>query len=233
VDTIRLLVVSDVHSNITALETVLDDAGDFDHLICVGDIVGYGPDPGECVEKLRGLGAKSVTGNHDLGVVTEGPPFQFNVNAAAAVNINRRLLTPGQLGWLRRLPKTLKFKIEGVNVSVFHGSPSQPVREYIFPSEARLRASEFLEATGVDLLILGHTHIPFVHRFSGRFLTNPGAVGQPRDGDPRASYLTIDLTDGEITAKNHRVEYDIFVTEERMKAKGLPAGLYRRLHIGR
>lgn len=231
---IKILVLSDIHSNFIALEAVLKDAESYDAVICAGDIVGYGPDPGDSVERLKELNPKAVLGNHDVGVTTgHGPVSNFNVYAATAVNINRRLLNQAQLKWLGRLPETLKLDLMGVKVSVFHGSPYHPIWEYIFPQEAKLRAREFLEAAKSDLLILGHTHVPFIHRLDKRILANPGSVGQPRDGDPRASYMTIEIEDEEIETFNHRVRYDIQETEERMRAKGLPEVLYKRLYIGR
>jgi putative phosphoesterase len=229
----RLLVVSDVHSNLAALGRVIEDAGGFDVLVCAGDIVGYGPDPGDCVERLKELDVRSVSGNHDLGVtVGERPTSHFNVHAAAAVEINRRLLNPAQLRWLERLPKGLNLEIGGVKVSVFHGSPDRPIWEYVFPSEAELRADEFFEATGADLLILGHTHVPFVHRFNDRVLMNPGSVGQPRDGNPKASYMLVDVVDGGIEVSHRRVEYDIEAVASRMRRLGLPEMLVVRLFHG-
>lgn len=229
----RLLVLSDVHSNLTALERVLDDAGSFDVLVCAGDIVGYGPDPGDCVERLRGLDVRSVSGNHDLSVTAgERPISHFNVYAAAAVEINRRLLNHAQLRWLEGLPKGLEFDIEGKKVSVFHGSPDRPIWEYVFPSEAELRAGEFFEATGAYLLILGHTHVPFVHRLDGRVLMNPGSVGQPRDGNPKASYMLVDVADGGIEVTYRRVEYDIDSVASRITRLGIPEVLAVRLFSG-
>jgi predicted phosphodiesterase len=233
VDPTRLLVVSDVHSNLTALERIIDDAGRFDAVICAGDIVGYGPDPGDCVETLKGLEVRSASGNHDVGVTTgEGPTSHFNVHAAEAVNINRRLLNQAQLRWLERLPRGLDLDIGGVKASVFHGSPDRPIWEYVFPSEAQLRAGEFFEATGADLLILGHTHVPFVHRLDGRVLLNPGSVGQPRDGDPRASYMLVDVADGGIEVAYRRVEYDIDSVASRITRLGIPEILAVRLFSG-
>ncbi|MCW3978967.1 MAG: metallophosphatase family protein [Candidatus Bathyarchaeota archaeon] len=232
-DPLRLLVVSDVHSNLTALERVLEDAGRFDAAICAGDTVGYGPDPGDCLERLKGLEVRSVSGNHDVGVTTgERTISHFNVHAAAAVNINRSLLNQAQLRWLERLPKGLDLDIEGIKVSVFHGSPDRPIWEYVFPSEAELRAGEFFEATGADLLILGHTHVPFVHRLDGRVLMNPGSVGQPRDGDPRASYMLVDVAGGGIEVTYRRVEYDIESVASRITRLGIPEILAVRLFSG-
>jgi putative phosphoesterase len=233
VDSTRLLIVSDIHSNLTALERVIEDVGGFDAAICAGDTVGYGPEPGECVETLKKMDVRAVSGNHDVGVVTGEGTTHFNVHAAAAVDVNRRLLDQAQLIWLGRLRKSLEMNIEGVNVSVFHGSPSHPIWEYVYPSEAMLRAAEFFEATGADLLILGHTHVPFVHRFNGRALVNPGSVGQPRDGNPRASYTLVDLNEGSFEISHRRVEYDIDETVSKMHGLRLPTSLANRLYLGR
>ena len=230
----RLLVVSDIHSNLEALETVIEEAGDFDLMICAGDIVGYGPDPGECVETLRRLKVRSVSGNHDVGVTTaEEPPSHFNVNAAKAVSINRSLINQGQLHWLGKLPKSLNLDIMGANVSVFHGSPSRPTWEYVFPSEAEARAMEFFETTGADILILGHTHVPHIHRSEIGLFLNPGSVGQPRDGDPRASYMLVDVEERGMEVQHCRTEYDIDRVMARMKRFGLPEPLATRLKLGR
>jgi putative phosphoesterase len=230
----RLLVVSDIHSNLAALKKVLEDAGDFDAAICGGDVVGYGPDPGACVETLTKMESWSVSGNHDVGVIMgESITSHFNVHAAAAVDINRRLLNRTQLRWLGRLRKSLEINIEGVKLAVFHGGPSRPIWEYVFPSEAMQRATEFLETTGADLLILGHTHVPFIHRLNGRVLMNPGSVGQPRDGDPRTSYTLVDTTEGSFEISHRRVEYDIDETASKMRKLRLPESLASRLYIGR
>jgi putative phosphoesterase len=230
--TVRLLVLSDIHGNITALRRVLKDAGKFDAAVCAGDIVGYGPEPCECVKAVSEMERGCVAGNHDIAVVT-GDTSKMNVYAGEAVNINRRLLKPFQIKYLKRLPQHLFYRIEDVNVHVYHGSPSYPTYEYIFPLEAQLRADEFFRATGADLIILGHTHIPFVVELEGRTLLNPGSVGQPRDGDPRSSYALVDVIGNKIEVKNRRVKYDIGEVASRMRLFNLPEALVIRLYYGR
>jgi putative phosphoesterase len=231
VETLRLLVVSDIHSNLTALEKVLEDAGGFDELICAGDIVGYGPDPSICIETVKKLGTMCVSGNHDFAAST-GDSSNLNAYAAEAIAINRRLMNPGQAAWLGGLPRRLTLDREGIAVAAVHGSPSCPLMEYVYPSEARMRAEEFFEATGAGLLIMGHTHVPFIHRSGARVLLNPGSVGQPRDGDPRASYMLVDLDDGGMEVKHRRVEYDIEVVATRIRRLGIPEMLAARLFQG-
>jgi len=229
---LRLLAVSDIHSNLPALQRVLEDAGRFDAAICAGDIVGYGPDPAECVETAAGQGFRCVAGNHDAAAVT-GDTSRFNPYAAEAIAINRRLLDGDGMAWLSRLPTCLTVTIEGVKIAVFHGSPHEPLNEYVFPTEAAFRAAEFLDLTGADLLILGHTHVPYVYGSGPRMVVNPGSVGQPRDGNPLASYMMIDLKDGEVTVDHRRVEYDVGEVASRMRRLGLPEMLAVRLFHGR
>lgn len=227
----RVLVISDVHCNLIALERVLEDAGSFDDAICAGDIVGYGPDPVECVEMIAKRGFKCVAGNHDLAAIT-GDKSHLNAYAAAAISIQRSLLKPRQSMWLGRLPSSISLDMGGLRMVVYHGSPSDPYWEYILPMEALYRAEEFFEATGADFLILGHTHIPFIHRFEGRVFLNPGSVGQPRDGDPRASYMLVDVDDDAVDVTHNRVEYDIEEVASRILRRGIPEFLAARLFSG-
>ena len=231
-DPTRLIVVSDIHSNHTALKQVLEDAGDFDAAICAGDIIGYGPEPRECIDTLKLHDFKCVKGNHDQAAVT-ADTTRLNPLAAEALTINRSLLEPKHMSWLGRLGANLTYDHANVKISVFHGSPQFPTDEYVYPSEAQRRAEEFLGATGADLLVLGHTHIPFVHLLEGRALMNPGSVGQPRDGDPRASYAIVDITEGGVEVSHRRVEYGIDETASRMRELRLPASLADRLYVGR
>jgi len=232
VDTLRLLVVSDVHSNLQALRRVLEDAGLFDLAICAGDIVGYGPDPIKCVKTFVERGFRCIAGNHDAAVVT-GDVLGFNPYAAEAISINRLLLDDERRMWLGRLPVRLMLNIEGVKVVVFHGSPRDPLNEYVFPMEASHLAAEFLDVTGADLLILGHTHVPYVQRSGLGMIVNPGSVGQPRDLDPRASYMIIEVEEGEVSIDQRRVEYDVDEVASRMRKQGLPDVLATRLYYGR
>lgn len=228
---LRLLVVSDIHSNLPALERVLEDADGFDGAICAGDVVGYGPDPGKCVKSLSGRNVMCVTGNHDQAAVT-GDSSNLNEYAAEAIRINRRLLINSHVEWLRSLQSSLSLEVEGVRISVFHGSPYQPLVDYIYPEEARQMAGGFFDDTGSDLLILGHTHVPYIYRFHEHVLLNPGSVGQPRDGDPRSSYMLVDVAEGKIDVSHERVSYDIVEVASRMRQLGLPEMLSIRLFNG-
>jgi len=238
---LRLLVVSDIHSNHTALRAVLDDAAPWDRCICAGDTVGYGPDPNECIDALRDNGFKAIMGNHDHEVITgdasspEGAPgnFRFNPRAARAIEINRGLLIPDSRAYLERLPTSLSLRVDGVNIAVYHGSPRAPLSEYVMPEEAKMRAAQLIAESNCHLLVLGHTHKPYAIEHGDTLLLNPGSIGQPRDGDPRASYALVEIAEGKISLLIHRVKYDIERTQEKMKRRGLPRTLATRLGRGR
>jgi putative phosphoesterase len=229
---LKILVISDVHGNFTALNAVLRDAGKIDRALCAGDIVGYGPDPNECVEVLSAKKVNSIAGNHDVALVT-GNVSGMNVLAARAVEVNRQHIGFYSKLWLESLSIELNKRFEGISIAVYHGSPSDPLNEYVFPGEALKKFDRFFDKTKADILILGHTHVPFVNRMNSKILLNPGSVGQPRDGDPRSSYIIIEINEKDISISPKRVEYDIEEVRTRMKSKGLPGFLSERLFLGR
>ena len=240
-DPLRLLVVSDIHSNHAALQAVLDDTTSWDRCICAGDTVGYGPDPNECIGALRDNRFRSIMGNHDHEVIKgntsplERTPanFRFNPRAASAIEINRGLLTPHARAYLQGLPNSLRLKIGNVNIAAYHGSPRAPLSEYVMPEEAEMRAAQLIAESDCNLLVLGHTHKPYTIEHGDSLLLNPGSVGQPRDGDPRACYATVEIAEGRINPRIHRVKYSIERTQEKMKRLGLPESLSSRLRLGR
>ncbi len=224
-----MLVISDVHSNLSALEAVFDDVGHWDAGICAGDVVGYGPYPQECIDQIFFKCFSTVTGNHDRAVATLETDW-FNDDAQEAIRINRGMLTEASLKWLSSLPTGKSHEIDGVNVLVYHGSPTQPLTSYIFQTEAETHAEDYLRQTGADVLILGHTHIPYTVQRDEHLILNPGSVGQPRDGDPRASYLILDTES--LKVEHRRVKYNIDATAEAIDAAGLPHRFATRLYRG-
>ncbi|MEM2127809.1 MAG: metallophosphoesterase family protein, partial [Candidatus Bathyarchaeia archaeon] len=173
----------------------------------------------------------SVMGNHDYAIVT-GDTSGFNPYAAEAVRINRRLLKTDEVRRLGSLPMGLNLEIDGVRIQVYHGSPSDPVNEYVFPEEAEAVAEDYLEALDAGLLILGHTHIPYLIETENGFLINPGSVGQPRDGDPRASYMLLEIEGSSVKVDHRRVDYDVDLVASKMRRMGLPEVLAARLYEG-
>ena len=242
----RALIAADIHSNLEAFQSVLDDAeenGGFDQVWSLGDLVGYGPDPGECIDLIRRHDSRTVAGNHDLASVGKLSLEAFNAYAASANKWTTTQLTEEQAEFLRQLP----LKLELDDFTMVHGSPRDPVWEYVVSPAAA--SASFLHFDTLYCLV-GHSHIPFLCRpeedgavfvefpldtpvtlDSERMIINPGGVGQPRDGDPRASYAIFDSDRGVVF--HHRVEYDISKTQEKMTERGLPRYLIDRLPRGR
>ena len=198
----RYLVLSDIHSNLAAFEAVVTDAGQFDVVWCLGDVIGYGPQPNECVERLRALPHICVAGNHDLAAIDELDISAFNADALRACLWTRKKLVPTTWEFIQALPERL---VEG-DFTLVHGSPRYPVWEYISNHSVALANFSHFDTT---YCLVGHTHVPAIYRLGEPptfcdsltlpenepvplgeecLLINPGAVGQPRDGDPRASY---------------------------------------------
>ena len=241
----KALIVSDIHSNLEALGSVIADAarnGGFDEVWSLGDLVGYGPDPAACIELLQQHDARCVAGNHDLAVSGRLGLEWFNEYAAEAARWTIGQLADTDVEYLQGLP----LRMEMYGFTAVHGSPRDPVWEYVVNSAAALAAFENIDT---PRCLVGHSHVPFVCRLEdgapafrlptgdpaelgdGRAVVNPGSVGQPRDGDPRASYAVYDSDMGTIT--HRRVEYDIPTTQRKMRERGLPEYLAERLSHGR
>ena len=220
----RFGVISDIHGNLPALEAVCESMPSVDGYLCPGDVVGYNPWPAACVDRVRELSAVTVRGNHDRAVAFDGGRG-FNAMAKAGVAYAREQLGEANMEWLRSLP-TEQFVDDG-RVQVVHGHPDDPDR-YTYPRE--FTASMLGE--GVDVLLLGHTHVQGVQRFDDGIVCNPGSVGQPRDGDPKAAFAVLDL-DGEPTVDTHRVAYDVDRVIEAVGEAGLPKRIGTRLRSGK
>ena len=215
-------VISDVHGNTVALDAVFADMPAVDALACAGDVVGYNPWHAECVAAVRERSIPTVSGNHDRAVASE-TRFAFNSMAGAGVAHARETLTEDQIEWLRSLPTTRR-EFNG-RVRIVHGHPENPDR-YTYTGEF---SPDLLGEE--DALVLGHTHVQGHERFDEGVVMNPGSVGQPRDGDPRAAYAVLDLDD--LTVTEHRVEYDIDRVREAVAEADLPARIGDRLAEGR
>ena len=232
---VQLAFVSDVHSNIHALEAVLDHArGEgAEQVLCAGDIVGYNARPNECIALLRKQNVSAVMGNHDWAA-TDGETEGFNPYAVAGVEHSRRALSEENKRWLLGLPRGLDVEMGGARVAVFHGSPRDPLFEYVFPTVDGKVLKELAKAAGnPQVVALGHTHLPMrlsAKADKGPLFVNPGSVGQPRDGDPRSSYLLLDTQ--RLTTAFHRVPYDVEAAAADVRAAGLPEFLWQRLLKG-
>ncbi|WP_435359938.1 metallophosphoesterase family protein [Haloarchaeobius sp. DFWS5] len=215
-------VISDIHGNSVALDAVLADMPPVDGLLCAGDVVGYGPDPAACVETLMERDVPTVMGNHDRAVARD-TDFAFNELAQAGISYTREHLRDRHISWLGHLPDERR-ECDGY-VKLVHGHPDDPDR-YTRPHEF---APNLLR--GEAVLILGHTHVQHTEKFDEGIVMNPGSVGQPRDGDPRAAYSVLDMDAGEV--EECRVEYDIESVQAAIRDAGLPERLATRLEDGR
>ena len=238
----RVAVLSDIHSNLIALDAVLAHAGSFDAVWHLGDIVGYGPEPDAVVARLVEVDAMGVRGNHDAAALGGPEIAWFNSDARAAAEWTRDTIAPTTRAWLEAQP--LRREVD--TMTLVHGSPRDPLREYIASlGSAVANLAELTTTYGLH----GHTHVPIAFIDDGAdldvlepddgttivlderpTLLNPGSVGQPRDGDPRAAYLILD-TDA-LTVTWHRVGYDIATVQAAIRAAGLPRRLADRLAIG-
>jgi len=215
--------IADIHSNLPALSAVLERM-DVDRILCAGDLVGYYPYPNEVIETVKRHKIVSIRGNHDVAVVT-GDTSWFNPLAASAVEWTRDSISPEGMEFLRTLPEQITFE----DVAIFHGSPSDP-DEYVYPMTSPARLRGFLDQVGRKILVLGHTHVQWCLELDEGKIVNPGAVGQPRDGDPRAAYATFDTDSEELTM--HRIEYDVEEVASKTMSVGLSPYLAQRLFTG-
>jgi len=242
----RTLLIADVHGNLEALEAALSarpDGGDSE-LLCLGDMVGYGPDPGPCLQRLVRENARMILGNHDAAVLGRVPLDWFNPVARAAAEWTRNQLDPDQIDLLRGLGDTVATsRVTGV-----HGAPNDPLMEYLMNPR---QAAEAARGIDTPLLGVGHTHRPAWFQPGGggyrarslawgetyemstsgpAAVVNPGSVGQPRDGDPRGCFL--EVIHDPPTLRWHRVSYDVQTTQKKIREAGLPPFLAQRLQRG-
>ena len=242
----RVAILSDVHANAPALEAVLADITGCDAIWNLGDTVGYGPEPGRCMDLLAAVEPQvTLVGNHDLACIGQLDVSQFNLVAQIATRWTAGQLSDEQRQRLAGSPRTV---IAG-DATLAHGSPRSPIWEYVISGTV---ATENMTAFATQLCFVGHTHVAAVASRTGesgrvrfrrtasgavidvahdRAIINPGSVGQPRDGDPRAAYLIYDID--RATVEMRRVDYPVAVTRRAIVAAGLPEALGDRLALGR
>lgn len=240
----RILIISDIHANLTALETVLKDAGSVEAIWCLGDLVGYGPDPNECIARVREQpNLICMLGNHDAAVLRQIDIDTFNLEARLAIYWTQKTLTQESITFLQKLPETKIWD----HVVLAHGSPRQPVWEYLLDTRTATLNFDYFET---PYCFVGHSHLPVMYHLpdesriarlfvpeaslqltmAPRAIFNPGSVGQPRDRDPRAAYAIYD-PDQNIW-EYRRVTYDIAAVQARMFAVDLPERHIQRLSAG-
>jgi diadenosine tetraphosphatase ApaH/serine/threonine PP2A family protein phosphatase len=242
----RILILSDIHSNIVALETVLSAARSFDTVWNLGDTIGYGPRPNECVATIRTVASVMLAGNHDLACLRLLDLSDFNPDARAANVWNGDQLTDDHRILLEELEP-----IQPIDERFLaaHGSPREPIWEYLL---TRYQAFDNFRRFNHQVCLIGHSHVPLIFQLTPegrcegpsspddgaalmlkpgfRYIINPGSVGQPRNQDPRAAFAVFDTSTDTITF--HRVQYDVGRTQRQMHEAQLPAALITRLEYG-
>jgi diadenosine tetraphosphatase ApaH/serine/threonine PP2A family protein phosphatase len=242
----RYAIIADIHANLAAFAAVLHDIelkGGVDEIWCLGDIVGYGPDPCQCIELLRRYKHVCVAGNHDWASTGKVDTSYFNPLAATACKWTGQQLSQDDIEYLNNLPLT----IEKGDFLLVHGSPMEPIWEYVTSIGV---ATRNFACFNLPYCLVGHSHEPVIFREEHsscvfvpfkpdigivlgerRMIINPGGVGQPRDGDSRAAYAIYESESRVI--RLHRIPYDISATQDRMMQAGLPIHLITRLNVGR
>ena len=240
----KILIISDIHANLTALETVLAEAGSVDATWCLGDLVGYGPDPEQCVSRIRQLpNLVCVIGNHDAALLNLIDTAAFNPEARQALHWTMDKLSKDSLDFLRSLSSRQDMEL----VTLAHASPRQPIWEYLLDTRTATTNFNYFDT---PYCLVGHTHLPVLYylpdesqmaslvipenntqlTLAPRSIVNPGSVGQPRDRDRRAAYGILDTE--EYVFHFRRVEYDIASVQDRMRTANLLARHIMRLEVG-
>jgi len=241
----RIGIISDIHSNLEALTAVLEYARtkDIDEYVCLGDIVGYGANPNECIDLVRSLTDKVIAGNHDFGVTKMTDISYFNEAAITAIVWTRKILSKMKFEYLKTLPLTYEYQ----NILFVHSTPSSPEKwYYVLSMDDALREFALFNK---PLCFIGHSHQPTVFTINSlneigcsindsiilndekRYIVNAGSVGQPRDGNPKSAFLIYDTEERNITFS--RIAYDVQKAQKKILLAGLPNFLAERLGIGR
>lgn len=234
-----LAFISDIHANLEALEAVMNDIEKrkVDRVYCLGDLVGYGPDPELVVRKL--INIPTVAGNYDDGVGYKKTSCGCQYGSTRETEVGDISLkwtiqnTSEEVkSYLRTLKHRMEFEVEGVNFLLVHGSPLNELLEYVTPKTDQERLRKIVESTRADVIINGHTHLPMVKSINGKLIMNAGSVGRPKDNDPRSCYLLVEVTKGVIWYEFIRVAYDVKKTCEKIAKMRLPAELAVVLALG-
>ncbi|MBA4149903.1 MAG: metallophosphoesterase family protein [Verrucomicrobia bacterium] len=239
----KYAIIADIHGNLEAFQTVLDDIKEQNctHIACLGDVVGYGANPKECLDAVRAMNIPIVKGNHDEMCSVEDEMEGFNPAAAQAVLWTRQQLTEDDKKWLREL----RYMRLVANFTIVHATLDVPERwGYVFD---KLAAAASFTYQNTSVCFFGHTHVPvafirdsvvrggtyskFKVEPGRKYFVNVGSIGQPRDGNPKAAYVVYDMTDGTIELR--RLDYDIAAAQAKIRAAGLPERLAERLSHGK
>lgn len=227
----RLAYLTDIHGNSIALQAVLAeiDAAHVDLIFCGGDLVGYGPFPNEVIALVRRRKIPLIMGNYDEGVGFDLPdcgcvyrdPTEADLGHQSLAWTQREV-TPDNQAYLRELLGKVELAVGGKRLLLVHGSPRR-INEYLFADRPEESLARLFTTEKADLILCGHTHLPYVRRIGDLMLINAGSVGKPKDGDPRAGYALVEMAEGAIRAEIRRVDYDVEQAAQAVLAAGLPS----------
>ena len=229
---IHIAFISDIHANAPALEAVWRDIDNQkpDLIYHLGDLVGYNPYPADAVDFIRTNNVPGICGNYDLAVAGSEPDpvaayLKEKISPAgrAAWEWTRDMISSRDADYLRTLPQRLDLNLDKVRLTLVHGSPEN-IREYLTPDVPDKRLNQLLGPTGSDAMLCGHTHLPMIKRLEAGLVINPGSVGKPKDGDPRAGYLLLTINKKTITPELRRIDYPMHQVAEVIRSCGLPPG---------
>lgn len=235
----RIAVISDIHGNLQALEAVLDDIAveQPERVYCLGDLVGYASSPNEVSERIRAEGFPTIMGNYDDGVGFERDECGCAYREALDRELGQQSLawtkahtTAENKAFLRSLRPELRLDVDGKRVLLVHGSPRK-MNEYLFEDRPLSSFQRLAQSSSADVIVFGHTHVPYWKSVNGTLFVNAGSVGKPKDGDPRACYAILDLTsDSPVTFR--RIDYDIAAAAAGIRRSQLPDKFARDLELG-
>jgi len=227
---ILAIFISDIHSNLEALEAFSQDAPKAP-IYCLGDIVGYGANPNETISWVKKKTTGCILGNHDYAVIASDSSW-FNQRAANTINWTRRIISSENLSFLTSLQKKMYFFLDSNNIMIAHGSPINPLYEYIYQDTEKSILKNFFKTEKTQLIGLGHTHKPFLWRTLDGLIFNPGSIGQPRSGFSEASYAILKKENGKLEIEHRRIKYDIKKAAQKIISSGLPTFFAERLFKG-
>lgn len=224
----KVAFIADIHSNLEALKVVLKEINkqNIKKIFCLGDVIGYASNPNECLEIVKEINIPCCMGNHELAVINQNA-LGFNVYATEAIEWTISKITKGNLDFIKTFPEKIEIVLDDIKILMIHGSPFDPINDYVFPDYPLERIVDVVDS---EVVVMGHTHFPFIKEIKSCLIINCGAVGQPRDHNPDACYVVLDTKN--IIAKIYRARYDIKTTAEKITKNGLPPFLAQRLFLG-
>jgi putative phosphoesterase len=235
----RLAIISDMHGNVQALDAVLADLETLepDGVYCLGDLVGYGAAPNEVIDRIREANIPTVMGNYDDGVGFDrddcGCAYRDPIDrelGQRSLNWTRAHTTADHKAFLRSLVPEIRFDVLSTRVLLVHGSPRK-MNEYLFEDRPRSSFERLARSSNADVIVFGHTHVPYMKLVDGVLFVNTGSVGKPKDGDPRACYAILDI-EAASSATFRRVDYDIAAAAKAIRASDLPDKFATDVELG-